>query len=229
MANHERSTDIDSWTPAPDFLCERDDLVTEVLKLVLMARVVAIRAPPQAGKTALLTLLGRRILHVKPALEPVKFDWQTRRSRKTRGLESEYSQYLTNERLRAQRENAEYRSFNPGARTIYLVDEAQGSYEEEEFWNQTLKAHDTRSQPLFVLVCVHGRINDEPAIESRASRLDTFQRVELRPSEPGQLSILFKQDETRTVARKWSMIHHYEMDDDVPGYLHAATVGTTRG
>jgi hypothetical protein len=52
--------------------------------------------------------------------------------------------------------NASIRPSNPAARTIYLIDEAQSSYNDEEFWTMLKDHHNTRDRPLFVLVCVYG-------------------------------------------------------------------------
>ena len=92
-----------------------------------------------------------------------------------------------------------------------------------------LKNPNTRSQPLFVLVCLYGaadtlRIHD-PTNESQASKIDSFRRIELRSSTPGRPCILFSPEETAISVKKWAISQKYKLKDDVPGYLHAATGG----
>ncbi|KAL9619029.1 MAG: hypothetical protein Q9160_006350 [Pyrenula sp. 1 TL-2023] len=213
------------WNDGCDFVCERQELVDSVIRLVLETRVVVIRSTPQVGKTTLLRLLGRRILDKHQDLEPVFIHWMPRESRD----HLPYDAYLLQEKSQWQQKNATYRPNNPEARPIYLIDEAQGSYDEVDLWALTLKNRNTRRQPLFILVCLYGANGishaREPNIESQALKMDSLQRVELRPSKPGRLFMLFKPNETDITVQKWAITNKFKLKGDVSKFLHDATHG----
>ncbi|KAF2453846.1 hypothetical protein BDY21DRAFT_327253 [Lineolata rhizophorae] len=199
------------WNPDCDFVCERSNLVHSILQLVRNTRVVVIRATPQVGKTTLLRLLGRHILYKEQELEPVFIEWKHRGMRD--GLP--YKQYLEQKRSRWQEDNAKYRPHNPKATTVYLIDEAQDSYEEEQLWTRTLKSYNTRQQSMFVLVCIYGgagvTTRHEPNIESQALLVDRLQRVELRQSIFGCPYMLFKPQETAETVQKWAIVNKLQL------------------
>lgn len=213
------------WNSECDFACQRSNLVYFILQLVRTTRVVVIRATPQVGKTTLLRLLGRHILEKEKDLEPVFICWD----RKDLRDNLPYQQYLEQEKSKWQEYNEKYRPRNPKATTVYLIDEAQDSYEEEQLWTQTLKSHNTRQKPMFVLVCLYGVIGTsrmrEPGIESRALLMDYLQRIELRQSVPGRPYMLFKPDETTDTVQKWAILNNLQIDTDISEYLHTATDG----
>ena len=213
------------WDPGCDYVCERRELVTSILQMVESNRVLIIRATPQVGKTTLLLLLGHHILTKRPDLEPVFVYWLRRQSRDTLS----YQTYLKQEKSLWQERNAKRRPHKEDARTVYLIDEAQGSYEEESFWNTDLKGKDTRSRPLFILICLYGATGlsqlREPNVQSQASQVDAFQRIELRPAIPGQPQLLFRLKESTTVITKWATQNRFTLEDGVFDYLHAATDG----
>lgn len=215
------------WDPNCDYVCGREELVAATLKMVLERRVVVIRATPQVGKTTLLHLLGRHILYEHPSLEPVWIIWQRKEAEGRDGLSC--TRYLNREAERYRRENAYYRPHNPKARLIFLLDEAQNSYPEYDFWYGHLKNRDTRSTPLFVLVCVYGsagtlegRIGN---VQSEAIKLDPAQRIELRPSANGQPHMLFTSNDTATVVKKWQTTNDYKLANGVCEYIQMATDG----
>ncbi|KAF2816880.1 uncharacterized protein BDZ99DRAFT_504827 [Mytilinidion resinicola] len=217
MDDHE---DFDHlWDPECDFVCQRPDLVYSIVQLVRSTRVVVIRATPQVGKTTLLRLLGRHILYEEEDLEPVFILWRRREMRREMGDSLPYKQYLEQEKSRWQEDNAKYRPYNPKATTVNLIDEAQDSYEEENFWAQTLKNPNTRQQSMFVLVCLYGATGvsrmREPNNESQALRMDRLQRVELRPSALGRPYMLFKPQETAVTVQKWAMVNKFQLEDEV--------------
>ena len=223
MDNHENFDH--HWAPECDFVCQRPKLVHSILQLVRTTRVVVIRATPQVGKTTLLRLLGRHILYEEKDLEPVFILWEPQRQRGS----LPYMQYLEQEKSTWQESNAKYRPYNPAATTIYLIDEAQDSYEEEAFWARTLKNPNTRQQSMFVLVCLYGatgvsRIR-EPNNESQALRMDRLQRVELRASASGCPYMLFKPEETVVTVQKWAIQNRLQLKDGVSEYIHSATDG----
>lgn len=213
------------WKCECDYVCERPDLVHSIIQLVQLARVVVIRATPQVGKTTLLRLLGRHIFEKEKDLEPVFFEWKRREGRN--GLP--YQQYLEQQKSKWQEDNAKHRPYNPRARTVYLIDEAQNSYEEEELWSQTLKNRNTRRQDIFILVCLYGAVgtsrSHEPHIESQASLMDRFQRVELRPSMIGNPHMLFTAEETAVTIQKWAIQENFKLTPGTCEYFHMATGG----
>ncbi|TEY39224.1 hypothetical protein BOTCAL_0466g00060 [Botryotinia calthae] len=207
------------WSTNCAYVCERPDLVSSVLKLALDTGMVVIRATPLVGKTTLLQLLGYHILLHNPELEPVFVLWLPKKRR--------------DNAARARKVNAKYRPHNPDATVIYLIDEAQGSYEDEEFWTAELKNRYTRSRPIFVLVCLYGAVGNygiqDASIESQASKVDRLIRIELRPSKSSPLSMLFKFDETLTAVSKWILENRLNPDSvdrvAIAEYIHSATDG----
>ncbi|KAF7921527.1 uncharacterized protein EAE98_008374 [Botrytis deweyae] len=207
-------TNIDfSWNTRCNYVCERPDLVSSVLQLALNTGMAVIRATPLVGKTTLLRLIGYHIILHNPELEP--------------------QEYLDEQVTRARKDNARYRTHKPNAKLIYLIDEAQGSYEDEEFWISELRSRYTRSSRIFVLVCLYGAAGiseiQEPFIESQASKVDDLNRIELRPSKSSSLCMLFKSHETLTAVSKWILENRLDPDSvdrvAVAEYLHSATDG----
>ncbi|KAF2732460.1 hypothetical protein EJ04DRAFT_395383, partial [Polyplosphaeria fusca] len=197
------------WKPKCDYLCKRERLVASVLEYTRKFGVMVIRATPMVGKTALLQLLGLHIADNERDLEPVYLEWipDDRRVHRT------YEHYLEPERVYWQERNTRIRPCNPNAQTIYLIDEAQGSYEDTQFWTMLKNHHNTRAQDLFILVCVYGAAGTssirEPNIESQAQRMHSLQRVELRPSTSFSLCMLFREDEVALMVDKfaWGLLH----------------------
>ena len=210
--------------PGCDYICERNNLTASIMRLLDVMRVVIIRATPQAGKTTLLLLLGLHVLYERRDLEPIWVHWETREQRKN----LPYEQFLEENRLLYQERNAEFRPRNPNARTLYLIDEGQGSYEESNFWTKDLKNHNTRQKPMFVIVCLYGAdvsIRRSLDVESQSLKVSSVQRVELRPSRTNNPYILFTLEETTIAIQKWAMLNKFELTDDVYQYLHTATDG----
>ena len=155
------------------------------MKLLLDRRVIVVRAPPEAGKTTLLQLLGTEILKNHPNLEPVRISW-TSRSDETmakkpyKGLLDEkldeFRQLNDQERVNGNPIQFYFHRFiracskvvTPliGAtdrikrlsynQTVFLIDEAQNTYREPQMWDELFKNPDQRRNPYFVLVCVYG-------------------------------------------------------------------------
>ena len=226
MADHDLHY-THPWDPLCDYICERQELVTSVLEQLQNYGVVIIRATPQVGKTTLLYLLGYRIISTEPNLEPVHMLWETR---ETRGnLRFDWNRYLELAKAYWQERNTRVRSHNPNAQTVYLIDEAQSSYEEEGFWSMLKNHHNLRDKPKFVLVCVYGadgvsRIRN-PNVESQARRMHALHRIELRPSMRGNPCMLFKREETANVIQKWAITHGFRLEDGVLEYFHSTTDG----
>ena len=213
------------WDPECDFLCEREELVTSVLQHARQYGVVVIRATPQVGKSALLKLLGHRIVNKELDLEPVYIIWENREKRK--GLP--YKQYLEREETYWREWNTKIRPHNPNAQTVYLIDEAQGSYEEEFLWSALKNHRNTRAQSLYVLVCVYGVVGishiRDPNVESQALRMHSLQRIELRPSTLGSPCMLFRQEEVGLIVRKFATYFKLQLAPGVVEYLYHATHG----
>lgn len=219
--------DSDStWNPHCDYVSEREGLVAATIQLALERGMVLIRATPQVGKTTLLRLLGRHIRDKLHSLEPIWIDWKCREQRN--GLSCLI--YLADEATKWCRLNARHRPHNPNARKIFLIDEAQNSYPELDFWSQHFKNIPTTSQPSFVLACAYGPTTEflgggDTHTPSEAIRIDPSQRIELRPSVADGLCMLFTIEETTTSVKKWALLHKYKLEDGVCEYIQMATGG----
>lgn len=215
---------ISNWDPNCTYICERTKLVVSILQMLEFNRVVVIRATPQAGKSILLKLLGNYILRERRDLEPVYVQWESRTQRNN----LPYEEFLNNAQSLSRVKNAAYRTCNLKAKVLYLIDEAQISYEEIDFWDTGLKNRLSRQQPSYVLVCLYGldvshhRLSNEV---SRSLSVSPHQRVELRPSSTNNPFLLFSLEETKIVVQKWAMINKYKLTDDLYEYLHLVTGG----
>jgi hypothetical protein len=215
----------DPWHPQCDYASNRTKLVDSVLQHVRENGVVVIRATPMVGKTILLKLLGSRIARQDPDLEPVYFDWNEKEWNKI----PTYKQLLAENLDRWRGFNASIRPSNPAARPIYLIDEAQSSYDDDKFWTMLKDHHNTRDKPLFVLVCVYGADGishlRDPMVESRALRMHSLHRIELRPFVRGGPRMLFQPEEVETIVSNFATVHHLQLEDGVVEYLLSATDG----
>lgn len=128
MDDHELDQG-DPWYPHCDYLCKRENLVKSVLQHTRDYGVMVIRATPMVGKTALLRLLGLHILREEKDLEPVYLHRENKEDRKN----LLYDDFLQQKKSLWEERNMRVRPCNPNARPIYLIDEAQESYEEKEF------------------------------------------------------------------------------------------------
>ncbi|KAF7502203.1 hypothetical protein GJ744_006744 [Endocarpon pusillum] len=227
MDDHE--IDDIAWDPNVCHLSHREELVAATLRLVLEKGLVVIRATPQVGKTTLLVLLGRHILYNHRSLEPIWMQWRRKEDRN--GLN--YTKYLEEEAKPWREMNAQYRPSHPNPKKIYLIDEAQNSYPDVDFWTRVLKNRYTRSRSLFVLVCVYGSTTDsltrftgrDQNIQSEAIMIDQSQRIDLRPSVKGGLCMQFTSKETEDVVQKWAHDSNFKLMGNVGGYMHTATSG----
>lgn len=222
MEDHENINP--DWDPKCDYVCERKGLVTSIMRLLEVMRVVIIRATPQSGKSVLLHLLGHHACYNREDLEPVFIHWRSRAERDN----LPYAEYLEQEKSWWRGRNSKHRPSNPRARPLYLIDEGQGSYEECDLWARDFKNRGTRSQPMFVVVCLYGvdvSISRPHGIESQSLNISPVQRVELRPSSTKNPHILFTLEETTVMVRKWATYSQYELSDDLYEYLHTATDG----
>lgn len=223
MDKHELPSSEANWDPYCNYVSQRQGLVAATLRLVIEKGVVVIRATPQVGKTTLLLLLGRHIRDNYPFLEPIWMLWQPREKRNGRA----YQEYLDNEAMCWRRMNARHRPRNPEAKNIFLIDEAQNSYSEADFWSR-LKNIFTSSQTLFVLVCLYGSttiLTGNTSTQSEALKIEQSQRIELRPSMTGGLCMQFAPKETEDVIQKWAFTNKYKLMGSVSEYMHMATSG----
>lgn len=225
MDEHETIDDM-AWNPNCDSISQREELVTATIRLVLEKGMVVIRATPQVGKSVLLKLLGLHILAECPSLEPIWMQWE----RKERRTVLPYYEHLKETAKHFPRINARYREPNPNARKIFLIDEAQNSYPETDFWSGELKNRFTRSHSLYILVCVYGSNTELMAganqnVQSEAISIPPSQRIGLFPSLTGGLCMQFTSKETEDVIQKWAFENKYNLVGSVGEYMHVATSG----
>jgi hypothetical protein len=216
---------MDPWHPQCDYASNRANLVRNVLQHVRENGVVIIRATPMVGKTILLKLLGSHIVRQERDLEPVYLDWNEKRWHEI----PTYQDLLSGTLNRWRTKNASTRPSNLSARPIYLIDEAQGSYDDEGFWTMLKEHHNTKERALFVLVCVYGADGishlRDPMLESQAMRMHSLPRIELRSFVRGGPRMLFQPEEVETIVNNFATIHHLQLEDGVVAYLLSATDG----
>ncbi|KAF2785483.1 hypothetical protein K505DRAFT_369196 [Melanomma pulvis-pyrius CBS 109.77] len=218
MEDHEPCRD-DVWNPRCDYICKRETLVTSIIKNTRDYGVMVIRAPPQVGKSTLLKLIGHHIAHNEPDLDPVYFVWKSREDRQ----HIPYQQYIQQEQADWQQKEPKIPPRNPTAQMIYLIDEAQNSYEEEILWENLKNRKNTRTSPYYVLVCVYGAAGisskRDPRVESQAQLMHRMHLVELRPSFPGNPYMLFQKEEVKVIVNKFAIDQGHAVDEEVVEYL----------
>ena len=214
------------WRRETDYLSLRNDLVRGVLEKVRTYGTFVIRATPEVGKTMLLKLLGHYVMDHEDRLEPVYFEW-TERSKRDENVK-DVGQYLEAQKSSWRRSNTRIRTPHPQAQTLFLIDEAQDSYDEEDFWSEVFKNHTrTRSSSLYLLSCLYGvaGIGRDRHLLSRASQVDSIQRIELRPSRLGSLHMLFNKTELEEAVEKWAQSCHFQVREDFSEYFLSVTDG----
>jgi hypothetical protein len=112
---------------------------------------------------------------------------------------------------------------------VCLIDKAQGSYDDEQFWAMLKNHHATREQALFVLVCVYGAAGvshlRDPNIESQALLMHSLHRIELRPIVRGGPRMLFRREEVAYIIHYHAIVNHYQLEDGVVDYFFSTTDG----
>ena len=217
------------WNPVCDYICPRKALVTSVVEHVRMYGVVVIRATPMVGKSVLLKLIGHHIVHDELDLEPIFLNWKTQAKRRREEREDNYLDYLKAEGDGWQRRNTEIRPHNPKAKKIYLIDEAQDSYEQDDFWYMLKNHQVTRTSSLYVLVCVYGTdvlpAHNLANVESQARKMHSLQRIELRHTAPETPCMLFTRNELEGVFRRFLRQNGYTSEEEIVPYLYEITQG----
>ncbi|KAI4280404.1 MAG: hypothetical protein L6R38_004499 [Xanthoria sp. 2 TBL-2021] len=141
---HQPEAITKAFPTQTSFLTERKKLVTNTVKLLKEKVVIVIRAPPQCGKTTLLSLIAREILTNISHLEPVCTRWE----RRTYDDNKTYYEVLESPRAEARVANQALREtlktdghdFTGYRRPVYLIDDAENTYDEVAFWDQSLQA-----------------------------------------------------------------------------------------
>ena len=217
-----------------DYPCLREDLVHETIKLLRKEAVIVIRAPPQVGKTVLLSLLGRKILVDHQDLEPVRIVWGNRSEEDIRS--KPYYEILEEHLETASKENEKVRTKVLGKsstistkprKAVFLIDEATNTYKEIMMWADLFKNPD-RQDDFFVLVCSYGSakgVYQYGPEDAESVQIPPGRRVELFPTD-NKLQLLLSTCEIRQVVHEWHLkLEGIVLDPDVYDFLETETEG----
>lgn len=141
---------------------DRHDTCREMLNLLLRHRVLHVRATPASGKSTLAKLLEEYLLR-KTDLRVVLIGSWKKNDRLS------WQQYLLAKIEDAGIEDViSKRSLLATLNLVFIIDEAQGSYSDEDFWNECVKClsdgDDTAamSAPMVVLLSSYGSASSGP-------------------------------------------------------------------
>lgn len=195
---------------------------TTVQNLVEMLRkhiVVQVRGTPTSGKTILSRLLYMRLAK-EPGLNPIYIAWD--------GDDDPRNTHYQ-EKLRALSRGAIGEDIMARPEVVLIVDEAQLSYNQTDFWVQCVKSQSTATGgPYIVLFSSFGSAGSV-ALRIKGSApvtLEPYQRVSLthQPNQPYDVSLCFIMAEFEYVCQRWTE-GRYTISDEVKVYLYDLTNG----
>ncbi|KAL9120246.1 MAG: hypothetical protein Q9187_003203 [Circinaria calcarea] len=238
MLDHSHPPTI--WQDPPSYSnVFRKNLVQGLLDLVINKKVIVIRSTPATGKSKALLQLGDYILKSPKhdMLEPVLITWDKDPKKHYRTYLDEKAEEFVkiNEQHRTTQEKqhrtpqeGQRQPPKKGRRNIFLIDEAQNTYEEKDMWSRLFKNPLDLDHELYVLVCVYGSsqgIFRFGKALSESALINLERRIELRPTAANKLSMLFTQGELEEVIQTWAGANRLELHLDVYQYLMSETEG----
>ncbi|KAL4814713.1 hypothetical protein BDW67DRAFT_165469 [Aspergillus spinulosporus] len=219
------------------------DTVRLLAELVDRENVVHVRGTPASGKTTLARLLQQ---YYKDQRRVVYFvsNWGKLEDYTTEG-EDEPWQMLTQCIRSRFKLTSSARNLSPG--TIIIVDEAQQTYSDTEFWNTVIKerVYGKREDIKFCLFCSYGSPStgvDEhndmftPAVFKRSQRVTLTPQSSSPPMEPfppPSIGLFFTADEFKDAVQQICADTKFEagftLDNDAGDYLFSLTDGHPGG
>lgn len=222
MAQHNKADRLEKLPQLPQYLCNREELVRNATDLLRNRGVIVLRAPPNTGKTTLLHLISKYITSNHVDLTPVYCLWAPRTkaeiTRHTYGFKQQLLDAL----------DSQNPSEDEWERAVFLIDEAQYTYEEHHMWDEYFKNPREGTGPRFVLVCVHGSAEglvEYGDLPSSSTRISAEKRIELYPNESGGQKILLSQPEILQIVQMWCSQRKYSFDSEVVDYFEFETQG----
>ncbi|KAK2789857.1 hypothetical protein FQN53_001220 [Emmonsiellopsis sp. PD_33] len=179
--------------------------------------VVQVRGTPTSGKTVLARLLHERV-KMETDLRPVYIQWLED------GRSGAYE-----DKLQAWSGGALGRNLLADKNLVLIVDEAQFSYEQLDFWIGCVKYQSTATGgPYIILFSSYGSA-DSVAVTIPGSApvtLEPFQRVSLthQVNQPYNVCLFLTPDEFEDVCSRWAA-GHFELSGEVKNYLYNLTSG----
>jgi hypothetical protein len=202
----------------------REETVHKLLELVMAQTVVQVRGTPTCGKTVLANLLYSYAQKAYPDYVVVYVTWQLYGSYMRQ--KQRWKEFLcTWSRGHIQPEN-----FWTNNNVIYIIDEAQLSYEDELFWVECIKTQkDKLVGPYFVLFSLYGSALSIVLEIKGSAPVDLIkeQRVPLTPQPgwPHDITLCFTVEELRNMCQRMIGQRGFTVDADVLEHLFILTNG----
>ncbi|OGM50981.1 hypothetical protein ABOM_000237 [Aspergillus bombycis] len=228
-ANYTRKYDFDSR-----FLSQRKDTVVQLANLLEEQQVVHVRGTPTSGKTTLACLL-QQYYKVKKTKNVFFVSNWTKLANFPNGSNSVWRKF-------SRMVHASYglaRSSDtlpPGA--IIIIDEAQASYSDMEFWDGIIKQRVCGGGPdiKICLFCSYGSPStgvDTDAVLYTPAHFRRDQRVSLTPHASCSIGLFFNRDEFKNAVQNITANPTFEgkfvLDCDAQDYLFSLTNGHPGG
>jgi hypothetical protein len=202
----------------------------ELYKIMAQHGVVHIRGTPASGKTTLLQLFHTYLFNSHPELMVCSLTkWRSGPTTGDPDSALPIGDYLT--------QQLEKRYTGRGTRpdwagVVFLLDEAQGSYWDQELW-LLLKSHSGNSHgPCFVLFTSYGSPKTKPVVFGDGSASVTFataQRVSLRssPNSSGSVFLFLDAEEFVDLVERYLQCAPipFSLDSEVREYIYSLTAG----
>jgi hypothetical protein len=199
---------------------QRRDTIKKLLDLVISHRVIHVRGTPTSGKTVLSRMLYTHILQEYQAFSPIYITWELPGS-EGRSEGKHWLSYL------CEKGSIPEESFWHQHNAIFVLDEAQLSYQETSFWVECIKSQkDNDSGPRFVLFSSFGSAS-HIALKIRGSSpidLHPNQRVSLFPG-PNGVSLYFTFKECEDLSKSMTLNRGFNVAEDVLQHLFTLTNG----
>ena len=176
----ELQPSVDLLTTSNPNLILREATVAAFFAHLQDVRVINVRGTPASGKTTLSLLLHDHILCTRPDLQVFWKVW-------------------------AGRANSDWMACSNKVKTVIIIDEAQASYDDFNFWANLVKpVADNRYGPMIALFSSYGSpVEGRPTGKIVPMRFPIHQRMSIRPltRDNIQFSIFFTRQEFEDLIR----------------------------
>lgn len=200
--------------------CRREQTVRNLSKMLMEYKVIHVRGTPTSGKTYLARLLFEHMKEQQQSLKPIFITWRDNANA------VEASCYT---KIHTLSDGAVGADFFTRKDVVLIVDEAQLSYVQTDFWMECIKTQSLATEgPCIVLFSSYGSA-DSVALRIEGSApitLEPCQRVSLvwQYKQPHDVNLCFTLEEFQDVCARHTL-GQFTIDDDVKDRIYDITSG----